>query len=106
MNVIELCARFSSQQAVTVNIQGQGAMVIVSQRQYDEMVELMQQLREKKSDNGFTQALSQRFDELIAGMNRAGGARAADAALFGDPAPLNNSYRPGATESEEYGSKD
>ena len=52
-------------------------MVIVSQRQYDEMVELMQQLREKKSDDGFTQALSQRFDELIAGMNRPGQARLA-----------------------------
>ena len=52
-------------------------MVIVSQHQYDEMVELMQQLREKKSDNGFTQALSQRFDELIAGMNRSGQARLA-----------------------------
>ena len=88
-------------QAVTVNIQGQGAMVTVSQRQYDEMVELIQQLQEKKSDDGFTEALSQRFDELIAGMNRSGGARATDAALFGDPASLNNSYQPGATESKD-----
>jgi len=86
-------------QAVTVKIQGQGAMVTVSQRQYDEMVELIGRLQEEKSDDGFAQVLSQRFDELVSKMNQPDAAQTTNAALFGDPAALNQSYQPGATES-------
>jgi len=87
-------------QAVAVKVQGHGSMVTVSQRQYDEMVELIRRLQEEKSDDGFTQALSQRFDALLAQMNQPGAAQATDAALFGDPTSLNKTYRPGKTESE------
>ena len=89
----------ASAQAVTVKIQGQGAMVTVSQRQYDEMVELIRRLHENEGDDGFARTLSQRFDELVAGMNRPGAAQATDAALFGEPDKLNSNYRPGATEA-------
>jgi len=85
-------------QAVTVNIQGQGAMVTVSKRQYDEMVELIRQIQDEKSEDGFTEVLTQRFDSLIVKMGRPGAAKATDTALFGDPASLNETYRPGATE--------
>jgi len=88
-------------QAVTVKIQGQGAMVTVSQRQYDEMVKLIRQLREEQGDDGFTQALRRRFDDLAATMNEPGAARATDTALFGEPAALNAAYRPGVTESND-----
>ncbi len=89
----------ASAQAVTVEIQGQGAMVTVSQRQYDEMVELIRRIQEEKSENDFVNVLAQRFDELVAEMNRPGAADAMDAALFADPATLNANYRPGATET-------
>jgi len=87
-------------QAVHVKVQGQGAMVTVSQRQYDEMVELIRQLQAETSDDGFTRVLGRRFDDLLAKMNRPGAAQATDGALFGDPASLNETYRPGETESE------
>lgn len=87
-------------QAVSVKIQGQGAMVTVSQRQYDEMVALIRQLQEEKSEDGFIQTLSQRFDRLIASMDQPGAAQATETALFGDPASLNKTYRPGVTESK------
>jgi len=88
-------------QAVTVNIQGQGAMVTVSQRQYDEMVKLIRQLREDQADDGFVQALKQRFDDLVAGMNEPGAGQATNSALFGEPSALNKTYRPGATEAND-----
>lgn len=92
-------------QAVAIKVQGQGAMVTVSQRQYDEMVELITQLhrssriQQDKAENDFTQLLSQRFDALVADMNRPGAAQASNAALFADPATLSGTYRPGSTES-------
>ena len=69
-------------QAVAVRIQGHGSMVTMSQRQYDEMVALLQQLRQSSSDDGFTQALGERFDTLVAAMNLPGAAAAVDAALL------------------------
>jgi len=92
----------STAQAVVVKVQGQGAMVTLSQGQYDEMVALidqLQQLQNEQSDDGFTQALSQHFDELVADMNRPGAAQATNAVLFGSPASLNETYRPGDTET-------
>jgi len=91
----------STSQAVAVKVQGQGAMVTLSQHQYDEMVELIRQLREEKAYDRFTQALSQRFDALVAQMREPGAARATSEALFGDPAALARSYQPGTTESNE-----
>lgn len=91
----------ASSQAVAVKVQGQGSMVTVSQRQYDEMVELIRRLQQEKSEDGFTEALSQRFDKLLAQMNQPGAAEATDAALFGPPASLNETYQPGDTESKE-----
>ena len=91
----------ATSQAVTVKVQGQGAMVTMSQRQYDEMIALIRRIQQETSGDGFTQVLSQRFDELVAGMNRPGAAQAIDTALFGDPAALNKSYRPGATETDD-----
>jgi len=91
----------ATEQAVTVNIQGQGAMVTVSQRQYDEMVKLIRQLREDQADDGFAQALKQRFDDLVAGMNEPDAGHATNSALFGEPSALNETYRPGATESND-----
>lgn len=87
-------------QAVAVNIQGQGAMVTVSKRQYDEMVDLIRQIQEGQSEDGFLEDLTHRFDGLIARMNRPETTKATDAALFGDPASLNQNYQPGATETE------
>jgi hypothetical protein len=88
-------------QAVTVKVQGQGAMVTVSQRQYDEMVTLIRQLQEETPDDGFNRMMSERFDALVAGMNQPGASEATDAALFGDPDALNKSYRPGTTEADD-----
>lgn len=88
-------------QAVTVNIQGQGAMVTVSKRQYDEMVELIRQIQEGQPEDGFVEALTLRFDKLMTTMKQPGATRATDAALFGDPASLNQHYRPGSTESKK-----
>lgn len=88
-------------QAVAVKVQGQGAMVTISQRQYDEVVELIRRIQAEQSEDGFAQMLSQQFDELVTGMNRPGAAEAAEAALFGDPAALNKTYRPGSTETED-----
>ena len=91
----------ATSQAVTVKVQGQGAMVTLSQGQYDEMVELIRRLQAEKSDDGFTRALGQRFDELVARMNQPSPTQATNAALFGDSNSLNQSYRPGATESDD-----
>ena len=99
----------STAQAVAVRIQGQGAMVTVSRHQYDEIVALIQQvqqhqqvrqLRQNSVDEDFYRVLGQRFDELVAGMDQPGAADAMETALFGDPAALNETYRPGATESD------
>lgn len=87
-------------QAVAVKVQGQGAMVTVSQRQYDELVELISRLQEERAEDGFTQVLGRQFDRLVATMNRPGAAKATGEALFGDPAELDRTYRPGATETE------
>ena len=86
-------------QAVTVSIQGQDAMVTVPRRQYDEMVALIQQMQDVESGDGFELALAQKFDCLVAEMNRPGAADTTTAALFGDPADLNRNYRPGTTET-------
>ena len=86
-------------QAVSVKVQGQGAMVTLSQRQYDEMIELIQRLQREIEDDGFTRALSRRFDDLVAAMDRPDAARATEDALFGDTDALNRSYRPGTTET-------
>ena len=90
----------STAQAVAVKIQGQGAMVTLSQRQYDEMIDLIQKLQQEQEDDGFTRGLSRRFDELTAQMNRPGGNRAVDTALFGDVDSLNQNYGPGSTEKK------
>ncbi|MES9850330.1 MAG: hypothetical protein ABW170_00675 [Candidatus Thiodiazotropha sp. L084R] len=89
----------ATSQAVAVKVQGQGAMVTVSQHQYDEMVELIRQIQEDEDESDFTRLLSLRFDELVDDMNQPGAAEAIDAALFTDPATLNDNYRPGATEA-------
>lgn len=91
----------ATSQAVAVKIQGHGSMVTLSQRQYDEMVELIRQLQEEKSDDGFTQTLSHRFDALVEKMNRRGAAEAMRTALFSDVSTLNENYRPGATEAKK-----
>lgn len=89
-------------QAVMVKIQGHGAMVTVSQRQYDEMVDLIHRLQQDDKDgDDFTQALSQRFDALVARMNQPGAAQATETALFSSPASLNKTYRPGTTETND-----
>ncbi|NOX91957.1 MAG: hypothetical protein GXP18_05770 [Gammaproteobacteria bacterium] len=90
----------STSQAVAVKVQGQGAMVTLSQRQYDEMVELIHAIQLEKSSDGFTELLSQQFDELMIRMNQPGAARATQTALFDTPATLNKAYRPGATETK------
>lgn len=87
-------------QAVAVKIQGQGSMVTLSQHQYDEMVELIRLIQEEKSEDGFTRALSQEFDELVTLMNLQDAAQATEAALFADPETLNRSYQPGKTEAK------
>ena len=90
-----------SAQAVTVKVQGQGAMVTVSQHQYDEMVALIHRLQRELEGDDFTQALSRRFDELVAGMRAPGAAEATEQALFGEPSRLNETYRPGTTETKD-----
>ena len=87
-------------QAVAIKVQGQGSMVTLSQRQYDEMVELIHLIQEEKSEDGFIRALSQEFDELVARMNLSDAAQATEAALFADPSTLNRSYQPGKTEEK------
>ncbi len=87
---------------VTVTVQGQGAMVALSQQQYDEMVRQIRQLEaEDTSEDAFTQALSRRFDTLVAQMNGTNSRQATEAALFGEPDALNASYRPGDTEEKD-----
>lgn len=90
----------SSEQAVAVKVQGKGAMVALSQRQYDEMVALVHALRAGEDKDGFTRMLGQRFDQLVSAMNRPGAAQATHQALFAKPAGLNESYRPGETEDK------
>ena len=87
-------------QAVAVKIQGQGSMVTLSQHQYDEMVELIHLIQEEKSEDGFTRALSQEFDELVTRMNLQDAAQTTEAALFADPETLNRNYQPGKTEAK------
>lgn len=87
-------------QAIAVNIQGKGAMVTVSQRQYDEMVQLIQQLSAHQStDAEFTASLSQGFEDLVTQMNTPDAPEQLDQALFGSPSSLNESYRPDRTEN-------
>jgi PHD/YefM family antitoxin component YafN of YafNO toxin-antitoxin module len=93
-------------QAVAVKIQGHGAMVTLSQRQYDQMVALLQQLRQDSSDDDFTRALGERFDTLVATMNQPGAPAAMDAALFTEAETLNSNYCPGATETAQDSSVD
>jgi PHD/YefM family antitoxin component YafN of YafNO toxin-antitoxin module len=88
-------------QAVAVKIQGHGSMVTLSQRQYDEMVALLQQLQQGSADDGFMRVLGERFDTLVAAMNQPGAAVAMDAALFAQVDTLNSNYRPGATETAQ-----
>jgi len=90
----------STAQAVAVKVQGQGAMVTLSQRQYDEMVELIHVIQEEKSSDGFAESLSHQFDELMIRMNQPNAGKATQAALFGDSATLNKAYQPGATETK------
>ena len=88
-------------QAVAVNIQGYGSMVTLSQQQYDEMVDLIRRIQEEEPEDGFTQALSERFDNLVARMTQPGAGKATEAALFSSPDSLNKAYRPGTTESDD-----
>lgn len=88
-------------QAMMVSIQGQGSMVTLSQRQYDEIITFIDQLQKDQTEDGFTLALSQRFDELVANMNQPGAVAETDAALFGKPDDLNKTYRPGMTEIDD-----
>lgn len=87
-------------QAVAIKIQGRGAMITLSQHQYDEMVELIRLIKERKPEDGFTQVLSQQFDELMGRMNQPDAAQTTVAALFDDPAALNKTYQPGKTETK------
>lgn len=88
-------------QAMAVNVQGYGSMVTLSQRQYDEMVVLIRRLQEEGPEDGFTQALSERFDDLVAKMNQPGAGKSTEAALFSSPDSLNKTYRPGTTETDD-----
>lgn len=88
-------------QAVAVKIQGHDAMVTLPQKQYDEMVALIGHISEQQSEDGFTQALSNRFDDLVARMNQPGAVGATEAALFNNPDALNKTYRPGTTEVDD-----
>jgi PHD/YefM family antitoxin component YafN of YafNO toxin-antitoxin module len=88
-------------QAVMVKIQGHGAMVTVSQRQYDEMVDLIHRLQQDTASDDFTQTLGRRFDALVAGMNQPEAVRATEATLFGEPSALNKTYQRGTTETDD-----
>jgi len=90
----------AKEQPMAVRVQGQGAMVTLSQHQYDEMVELIHNLQSQSSEDDFTRLLGKRFDSLMAGMNQPGAAEAAHQALFSDVASLNESYQPGETEDK------
>ncbi len=79
---------------VAVTVQGQGTMVALSQRQYDEMVDL---IRQQQAEDALTRALAERFDVLTTQMNRPGNREATETALFAEPEALNASYRPGET---------
>lgn len=91
----------TSSQAMAVTIQGHSAMVTLSHHQYDELVALIRHVHDEQAEDGFTAALSHRFDELIADMNKADAARKIDSALFADPAALNKTYQPGLTETND-----
>lgn len=91
----------STAQAVAIKIQGQGAMVTLSQHQYDEMIKLIQTLHVEKPRDEFIQSLTQQFDDLMLQMNQSDAAQATETALFGDTAALNKSYQPGVTETKD-----
>jgi len=85
--------------AVSVRVQGKGAMVTISQKQYDEVVALVQKLRLAERD-GFRQTMSVHFDEMVARMAEPGAGKKTEEILFGDPEELARHYRPGATETK------
>lgn len=87
--------------AVTVSVQGHSAMVAMSQRQYDELVELIRRLEAHQENDPFINRLSEQFDQLVAGMNHPDSATNTSEALFADPHHLNATYRPGLTETDE-----
>jgi len=90
----------STAQAVSIKIQGQGAMVTLSQHQYDEMIELIHTLYTEKPRDEFIQSLSEQFDDLMIRMNQPDAAQATETALFGDTDALNKTYQPGVTETK------
>jgi len=90
----------TSAQPLAVKIQGHDAMVTLSQKQYDDLVALIRQLSEQSSEDGFTRILGKRFDKLVAKMNQPDADKHTAEALFSHPAELNQSYLPGATETD------
>jgi hypothetical protein len=86
---------------MAVNVQGYGAMVTLSRQQYDEMVVLIRRIQEEEPGDEFTQALSARFDDLVAKMKQPGAGKATETALFSSPDSLNRAYRPGTTETDD-----
>jgi len=84
-------------QPVSVKVQGAGSMVTISQRQYDEIVALIQSLR--KPEDGMSKYLSDRFDALVAGMRDGAGERAHDTLFSTTDDGLNKAYRLGDTET-------
>jgi len=66
---------------------------------YDMTEAPIYQIDEEQAGVRFPEALAQRLDDLIAQMNRPGAAQAVESALLADPATLNRTYRPGATET-------
>jgi len=90
----------STTQAMAINIQGHGAMVTMSQRQYDEMIKLIQSIKDDKSPDHFIQSLNQEFDALVEKMSHPTASQSTDKALFGEPEALNETYRPGVTETK------
>ncbi|MEM7706704.1 MAG: hypothetical protein AAF358_14185 [Pseudomonadota bacterium] len=86
--------------AVTVKVQGQGAMVTLSQRRYDELVALIRSLETPPESDRLTEALRSEFDALKSAMANEDASDTADKALFGGVDTLRKSYRPGETEAK------
>ncbi|MEM1411246.1 MAG: hypothetical protein AAGH19_02730 [Pseudomonadota bacterium] len=99
-----LRALADSDQAVSVTVQGQPALVAMSQRRYDALVQAVTASKPHATDTSFTEQLTQRFDALVAEMKAPGAAQAASDVLFGDLATMNAAHRPGTTERSDEAS--
>ncbi len=82
-----------------VLIQGQDALVAMPRRRYEQILEVLAELRRREdAADPMLAALSAGFDELAAAMAEPETSAATHDALFADPTALSSTWTPGETE--------